>query len=117
MRESALPRGGLPWGWLRSTGTASRTSESVLVPRWFFSMVTWGMARRPGGRSSASCLMTSRSSRGMRPGRYIATAVEDLEQGRQFAPEFQEQLRRSAREFSVREGETVTLDLKLTTGL
>ena len=53
----------------------------------------------------------------VRPGRYVATAVEDLEQGRQFAPEFQEQLRRSAREFSVREGETVTLDLKLTSGL
>ena len=53
----------------------------------------------------------------VRPGRYIATAVEDLEQGRQFAPEFQEQLRRSAREFSVREGEMITLDLKLTSGL
>jgi protocatechuate 3,4-dioxygenase beta subunit len=56
-------------------------------------------------------------TRGMRPGRYVATAVEDLEQGRQFAPEFQEQLRRSAREFSVREGESVVVDLKLTTGL
>jgi protocatechuate 3,4-dioxygenase beta subunit len=55
-------------------------------------------------------------TRGMRPGRYVATAIEDLEQGRQFAPEFQEQLRRSAREFSVREGESVTLDLKLTNG-
>jgi protocatechuate 3,4-dioxygenase beta subunit len=56
-------------------------------------------------------------TRGMRPGRYVATAIEDLEQGRQFAPEFQEQLRRNAREFSVREGESVTVDLKLTTGL
>jgi hypothetical protein len=53
----------------------------------------------------------------MRPGRYVATAVEVLEQGRQFAPEFQEQLRRNAREISIREGETLTLDLKLTTGL
>jgi len=53
----------------------------------------------------------------VRPGRYVATAVEELEQGRQFAPEFQEQLRRSAREFSVREGESVTVDLKLTSGL
>ena len=53
----------------------------------------------------------------VRPGRYVATAVEDLEQGRQFAPEFQEQLRRSAREFTIRESETLTLDLKLVSGL
>jgi hypothetical protein len=56
-------------------------------------------------------------TRGMRPGRYLATAVETIEQGRQFAPEFQEQLRRGAREFSVREGESVALDLTLTQGL
>jgi hypothetical protein len=53
----------------------------------------------------------------MRPGRYLATAIDSLEQGRQFAPEFQEQLRRGGREFSVREGESVTLDLELTPGL
>lgn len=56
-------------------------------------------------------------TRGMRPGRYLATAIETLEQGRQFSPEFREQLRRGAREFSVREGETVALDLTLTPGL
>lgn len=56
-------------------------------------------------------------TRGMRPGRYVATAIEALEQGRQFAPEFQQQLRRSAREFTVREGETVTMDLRLTPDL
>ena len=56
-------------------------------------------------------------TRGMRPGRYVATAVEALEQGRQFSPEFQEQLRRSGREFSVREGETIALDLTLTGNL
>ena len=50
-------------------------------------------------------------TRGMRPGRYVATAIEDLEQGRQFAPEFQEQLRRNAREFTVREGETLALEM------
>jgi hypothetical protein len=54
---------------------------------------------------------------GLRPGRYVAVAIEALEQGRQFAPEFQEQLRRNAREISVREGESVTLDLRLTPGL
>jgi protocatechuate 3,4-dioxygenase beta subunit len=55
--------------------------------------------------------------RGMRPGRYAATAIEVLEQGRQFAPEFQQQLRGSGHEFSLREGETVALDLKLTPDL
>jgi hypothetical protein len=54
---------------------------------------------------------------GLRPGRYVAVAVEALEQGRQFAPEFQEQLRRAAREISLKEGESATLDLKLTPGL
>jgi protocatechuate 3,4-dioxygenase beta subunit len=53
----------------------------------------------------------------VRPGRYIATAVEALEDGRQFSPEFQKELRRSAREFAVKEGETLTLDLRLTLGL
>ena len=56
-------------------------------------------------------------ARGLRPGRYVAVAVEALEQGRQFAPEFQEQLRRGAREFSLKEGESATLDLTLTPGL
>jgi hypothetical protein len=55
--------------------------------------------------------------RGLRSGRYAATAIETLEQGRQFAPEFREQLRRSAREFSLNEGQEVALDLTLTSGL
>jgi protocatechuate 3,4-dioxygenase beta subunit len=52
--------------------------------------------------------------RGARPGRYVAAAVESLEQGRQFAPEFQQRLRQGAKEFSVREGEAVKVDLRLT---
>jgi protocatechuate 3,4-dioxygenase beta subunit len=56
-------------------------------------------------------------TRGMRPGRYVATAIETIEQGRQFAPEFQEQLRRGAHEFSVREGESIALALTLTPDL
>jgi protocatechuate 3,4-dioxygenase beta subunit len=55
--------------------------------------------------------------RGLRPGRYVATAIEAIEQGRQFSPEFQKELRRGAHDFSVREGEAVTLDLKLTPDL
>jgi protocatechuate 3,4-dioxygenase beta subunit len=55
--------------------------------------------------------------RGLRPGRYVATALDSMEQNRQFSPEFQKDLRRGAREFTIREGETVTVDLRLTTGL
>jgi hypothetical protein len=47
----------------------------------------------------------------------VATAIESIEQGREFSPEFQEQLRRQAREISLKEGESVTLDLKVTPGL
>ena len=56
-------------------------------------------------------------TRGLRPGRYLATAIDALEQGREFAPEFRQQLRRGAREFRVDEGQSVTLDLRLTPDL
>ena len=54
--------------------------------------------------------------RGLPPGDYFATAVESLEQGRQFVPDVLSRLRDTARRFSVREGETLTLDLRLTPG-
>jgi protocatechuate 3,4-dioxygenase beta subunit len=54
--------------------------------------------------------------RGLPPGDYFATAVESLEQGRQFVPDVQARLRDTARRFTVREGETVVLDLRLTPG-
>jgi Carboxypeptidase regulatory-like domain len=56
-------------------------------------------------------------TRGVRPGRYVVTAVTSLEQGRQFEPEFQRELRRAGQSFTIREGEMLTLDLKLTSGL
>ena len=52
--------------------------------------------------------------RGLPPGDYFATAVGELEQGRQFVPDVRARLRDTARRFSVREGETLTLDLRLT---
>jgi hypothetical protein len=55
--------------------------------------------------------------RGLRPGRYLATAIEAMEQNRQFSPEFQKELRRGAREFTLKEGDSLTLDLRLTAGL
>jgi hypothetical protein len=48
------------------------------------------------------------------PGRYIATALEWIEQGRQFVPEFQDELRRQGKAITLREGEATTLELKLT---
>jgi len=54
---------------------------------------------------------------GLRPGRYVATAVQFLEENRQFSPDFQRELRRTAREFTLGDGQNVTLDLKLTEGL
>jgi hypothetical protein len=54
---------------------------------------------------------------GMRPGRYVVTAVTSVDQGYQYEPEFQQQLRRASESFTIREGETITLDLKLTSGL
>jgi protocatechuate 3,4-dioxygenase beta subunit len=61
--------------------------------------------------------MGSFEVRGMRPGRYVVTAVTSIEQGRQFEPEFREQLRRVSESLNIREGERLTLDLKLTSGL
>jgi hypothetical protein len=53
-------------------------------------------------------------TRGMRPGRYVVTAVGSLEPSRQFEPDIQRELRRAGQSFVVREGETMSLDLKLT---
>jgi hypothetical protein len=53
------------------------------------------------------------TTRGMMPGQYRAVAVEALEDGRQFSPELQQQVRRLGQEFILREGETGTLSLPL----
>jgi protocatechuate 3,4-dioxygenase beta subunit len=47
------------------------------------------------------------------PGRYTATALEWLEPGREFVPEFQDELRRQGKAVTLKEGEAATLDLKL----
>jgi hypothetical protein len=46
------------------------------------------------------------------PGRYVAAVVEDIEQGQQFAPEFQQRIRRGARELAINEGQRLTIDLR-----
>jgi hypothetical protein len=56
-------------------------------------------------------------TKGMPPGSYTATALEWVEQGRQFVPNFQEQLRRAGKTLTLRDGEPTTIDVKLTEGL
>jgi hypothetical protein len=55
--------------------------------------------------------------RGMPTGDYIATAVESLEAGREWDPEYQPKLREAGRPFSLNEGESVVLDLTLAEGI
>jgi hypothetical protein len=57
------------------------------------------------------------SVKGLPAGRYTATALEWIEQGRQFAPEFQQELRKAGRDVTLKDGETSTLDLRIATGL
>jgi hypothetical protein len=54
---------------------------------------------------------------GLRPGRYVATAVEFIEQNNQYSPEFQRQLRQTGREFTLGDAQTISIDLRLTEGL
>jgi hypothetical protein len=54
---------------------------------------------------------------GLPPGRYAATAVESLEQGRHFVPEVQARLKEKGRTFSIDEAGTVALDLPLSAGV
>jgi protocatechuate 3,4-dioxygenase beta subunit len=51
--------------------------------------------------------------RGIPPAEYIATAVEALEQGGEWNPEYRIRLRDAGRRFSVKEGESIQLDLEL----
>ena len=51
------------------------------------------------------------------PGDYYAIALDYVEQGTQTDPEFLERLKERAMEFSINEGETRVIDLKLITGI
>jgi hypothetical protein len=52
-------------------------------------------------------------ARGLPPGDYLAVAVDSLEQGRQWDPEFRNQVEPSAKPFRLTEGQTATIDLAL----
>ena len=56
-------------------------------------------------------------TRGLRPGSYVAAAVEDLEPGLHNSPEFQERLRDAGHRFSLAAGQSVTIDLEPATAL
>jgi hypothetical protein len=51
--------------------------------------------------------------RGLPPGRYVVTAVESLEQGGEWNPEFQARARDAGRAVTLEEGERLALDLKM----
>ena len=53
------------------------------------------------------------TTQGMWPGRYAAVAVPALENGRHFSPELQQQVRRVGQEFTLGEGQTAALNLRL----
>ena len=55
--------------------------------------------------------------RGLPPGEYLVAAVESLEQGREWDPEFQGRVRDIGRSVTLTEGQSLALDLKLTGGL
>ena len=52
----------------------------------------------------------------IRPGRYLAAALDWLEWGRQYDPAVQRRLREIARPVTVDEGQTVTLELERAPG-
>ena len=52
---------------------------------------------------------------GLRPADYVVIAVDELEPGEEFDPELLEQYRQRATRITLHDGETRTLDLKLTT--
>jgi hypothetical protein len=94
-------------------GLPVRDYVVVMVPAETFD--TGIMARRV--RAVRPGLDATFTARGLRPGRYLVTAVEALEEGLQFSPEFQQHVRRLGQELSLREGETATLSLRLTPDL
>lgn len=53
---------------------------------------------------------------GLPPGRYMALAVQSLEAGRQFVPEVQAKVRASGRPFTLDEGGSAVVDLRLASG-
>jgi hypothetical protein len=53
--------------------------------------------------------------KGLPPGRYAVTAIDALEIGREWDPNYQKQLRDAGRDVTLKEGASVTLDLKLST--
>jgi hypothetical protein len=73
------------------------------------------------GMASARYIRTGRPDqdgrfriRGLPPGRYLAAAVELLEQGREWDPEFVRRVRDTATPFTLAEGQALTLSLTLT---
>lgn len=106
----------------RITDVSGQVTDSRGQPAKDY-MVVLQPADLKEGASPARFLRTVRPDqdgrfrvRGLPPGRYWATAVESIEQGRHFVPDAQDRLRASGRSFSVDEGGSASLDLRLTAG-
>jgi hypothetical protein len=70
-----------------------------------------GPLRDPTARSLRTDGAGRFETRGLRAGSYVAAALDDLEPGGQFAPEFRARLRERGHRFSLRDGEALTLEL------
>lgn len=78
-------------------------------------------AEQKDGLAAARYIRTARPDqdgrfriRALPPGRYVAAAVEQLEQGREWDPEFVRRFRDAAKPVTLAEGQTLTLSLTLT---
>jgi hypothetical protein len=101
------------------TGVAGRVTDSrgAAVPQ-FVVVIQPAEALEPAAIARLVRALRPNTSgrfevRGLRPGRYLASAVTTMETNGHFSPKLQRELRRDAREFSLKEGESLTLDLRL----
>jgi hypothetical protein len=101
-------------GFVRDARGANAKDYSVVV--FSRDRERWGFASRflGGGRPDQDGRFRVRN---LPAGNYYAIALDYVEQGAGTDPEFLERVKDRATEFSLNEGETKSLDLKLVTGL
>jgi hypothetical protein len=98
------------WGRVRDETGASTSDGTILV---FSEDSTLWVA---SGRSIATVAPDERGEyrvTGLRPGRYLAVALEYIDQGDEYDPRFLERWRQRATRVELVEGQPVTLDLRL----
>ncbi len=97
-------------GTVRTAGGAAATDYVVVVlpesPVEAATAARYTRTARPDQRGAFRL-------RALPPGRYVAVAVEGLEQGSEWDPVFQATVRPTARRFTLSEGQRLALDLEL----